>query len=52
MKQTKIDTLFKAQIQKMTPYSREEQKLKKKLERVNVFRLTGYLRTAILADTI
>ena len=24
----KIDTLFKAQIRKMTPYAREEQKLK------------------------
>ena len=26
--QTKIDTLFKDQIRKMTPYAREEQKLK------------------------
>ena len=41
----------------MTPSSREKQKLKivharQLFERVNVFRLTGYLRTAILADTI
>jgi len=28
MNQTKIDTLFKAQTQKMTPYVREKQKLK------------------------
>jgi len=28
MNQTKIDTLFKAQTRKMTPYGREEQKLK------------------------
>ena len=28
MNQTKIDTLFKAQTKKMTPYAREKQKLK------------------------
>ena len=46
MKQTKIDTLSKAQTRKMTPYSQEKQELKiawmgQLFEQVNVFCLTG-----------
>ena len=61
MNQTKIDTLSKAQTWKMTPYAREEQKLKiffKSLwyyfnfGKSFVFRLTGCLHTAIFAETI
>lgn len=72
MKETKIDTLFKAQTPKMAPYSSEKTKSKNRLtamekhnlyknhfaytifnlNRSFVFCLTGFLRDAILADTI
>jgi len=49
MNQTKIDNLSKAQARKMATYAKENQKLK--IARTSQL-LTGYLRTAILADTI